>query len=146
MLTIRTFQRDDAKQIAQLMKKNFLESSIRMYVKNGLEETMDSFTAELVLSLTSKNEIYVALDGEKVIGFGCISVLKKANVEEVVLKVLTAPNLKRFGMRMEIIEALEKLDKVVNAQKISILSVGATCNSFIREKEKTDEKEKTSVA
>lgn len=119
-LFIRRFRNEDAKNVAELIKRNFLEVNIKDYPKEEMEELAKVYNEEKVLFVSSYAHMYVVcVDGE-VVGVGAISSFWGSEEESILLTIFVKPELHGQGIGRRIIETLEKDEYFLRARRVEI--------------------------
>lgn len=119
-MKIRRFREEDAKQISNLICRNFKEVNIKDYPPAEIERLVSIFTPEYIKERAGKGHMYVACEGEKIVGTATISDYYGSKSESVILSVFVLPELHGKGIGRELIETLENDELGVRAERIEI--------------------------
>ena len=94
---------EQAQEISDLIGRVLLEVNIKNYPREALERFAEYYSAETVLELALRGQMFVALDGDSVAGYiGSQSVLDEADM----MNVAVHPDYRRQGIGEKLVLAL----------------------------------------
>ena len=121
-MQIRRFQDTDAEQISLLVRRNLTEVNIRDYPIDEMRELADEYRADKIRNIASNAHMYVACEGDDVIGTGSISSFWGSETESVLLTIFVLPELHATGVGRSIVAALERDEYFLRASQVEVPS------------------------
>ena len=91
-MRIRPFTNDDAEETAKMIAKTLRISNSKDYPEQYIEFNIASHSADELIKAANERHMYVACDGERIIGTGGIAVSPKA----FSLRYLSCPNIREM--------------------------------------------------
>ncbi len=132
-MKIRRFREEDAKQISNLICRNFKEVNIKDYPLAEIERLVNLFTPKYIKERASKGHMYVACEGKKIVGTATISDYYGSKSESIILSVFVLPELHRSkGIGRKLIKTLENDELGVRAERIEIPASITACEFYRR--------------
>ena len=128
---IRQFSDADAEEVSNLGCRNFREVNIRDYPADEMARLVESYSAEKIRTLASSAHMYVACDGDIVIGTGSITGYWGSETESVLLTIFVLPEYQRKGIGSRIVQALESDGYFLRASRIEIPASITACEFYI---------------
>lgn len=127
----RRFKKEDAKEVRNLIVRNFLEINSRDYGLSAMETLAKVYDEEKVLNVASYAHMYVFEFEEKIVGTGSISSFWGSEIESILLCVFVLPEFHGKGIGRKIINTLEQDEFYVRANRIEI-PASITATEFYR--------------
>lgn len=126
-MQIRRFQDTDAEQTSKLVCRNFLEVNIKDYSSSEMDQLAKEYNADKVRRIASYAHMYVACEGDNIVGTGSISSFWGSEKESILLMIFVLPELHGKGIGREIIETLECDEYFLRANRVEIPSSITAC-------------------
>ena len=127
----RRFKKEDAKEVRNLIVRNFLEINSKDYGLSAMETLAKVYDEEKVLNVASYAHMYVFEFEEKIVGTGSISSFWGSETESILLCVFVLPEFHGKGIGRKIINTLEADEFYVRASRIEI-PASITATEFYR--------------
>ena len=127
----RRFKKEDAKEVRNLIVRNFLEVNSKDYGLSAMETLAKVYDEEKVLNVASYAHMYVFEFEEKIVGTGSISSFWGSETESILLCVFVLPEFHGKGIGRKIINTLEQDEFYVRANRIEI-PASVTATEFYR--------------
>ena len=127
----RRFKKEDAKEVRNLIVRNFLEINSKDYDLSTMEKLTKVYDEEKVLNVASYAHMYVFEFEEKIVGTGSISSFWGSEIESILLCVFVLPEFHGKGIGRKIINTLEQDEFYVRANRIEI-PASITATEFYR--------------
>ena len=127
----RRFKKEDAKEVRNLIVRNFLEINSRDYGLSAMETLAKVYDEEKVLNVASYAHMYVFEFEEKIVGTGSISSFWGSETESILLCIFVLPVFHGNGIGSKIISTLEQDEFYVRANRIEI-PASITATEFYR--------------
>ena len=127
----RRFKKEDAKEVRNLIVRNFLEINSKDYGLSAMETLEKVYDEEKVLNVASYAHMYVFEFEEKIVGTGSISSFWGNETESILLCVFVLPEFHGKGIGRKIINTLEQDEFYVRANRIEI-PASVTATEFYR--------------
>ena len=118
----RRFKKEDAKEVRNLIVRNFLEINSRDYGLSAMET---------LAKVASYAHMYVFEFEEKIVGTGSISSFWGSETESILLCIFVLPEFHGKGIGSKIISTLEQDEFYVRANRIEI-PASITATEFYR--------------
>ena len=119
-MLIRRFQESDAEAVSQLIRTTIEISNKKDYPEELMDELIGTETPEHVLGRAGWTHMYVALDGEKVVGCGAIGPYWGREDESSLFTIFVLPEYQGKGVGRQIMETLEQDEFFLRAKRIEI--------------------------
>jgi len=103
-MRIRKFKKEDAVKVSNIIRKCLKEVNIRDYPKKAIVSLCDFFTPSLIISNSKNRTIFVAVEGEKIIGTARLK-------ENTVFTVFVDPKVHKKGVGTKLMDKVEELAK-----------------------------------
>ena len=130
-IEVRRFKKEDAKEVRNLIVRNFLEVNSKDYGISAMEKLAKAYNAEKVLNVASYAHMYVFEFDGKIIGTGSISSFWGSETESILLSIFVLPEFHGKGVGRKIINTLETDEFYVRASRIEI-PASITATEFYR--------------
>ena len=130
-IEVRRFKKEDAKEVRNLIVRNFLEVNSKDYGISAMEKLAKVYNVEKVLSVASYAHMYVFEFDGKIIGTGSISSFWESETESILLSIFVLPEFHGKGVGRKIINTLETDEFYVRASRIEI-PASITATEFYR--------------
>lgn len=127
----RRFKKEDAKEVRNLIVRNFLEINSRDYGLSAMETLAKVYDEEKVLNVASYAHMYVFEFEEKIVGTGSISSFWGSETESILFCIFVLPEFHGKGIGSKIISTLEQDEFYVRANRIEI-PASITATEFYR--------------
>ena len=129
-IVIRRLKECDAKVVAEIVCRNFLEVNIKDYPKDEMERLAKTYDKNKILEMNNWAHSYVACSDNKVVGCGSIASFWGKENESILLTIFVVPELQGKGIGTQIINALEKDEYFLRAKRIEIPSSITACDFY----------------
>ncbi len=129
-LRIRRFENKDAKDVSNIICRNFLEVNIKDYSEEKMKKLSEEFTEDKILARSEISHMYVATVRNEVVGCGAISSYFGKEDESILLNIFVKPEFQGKGVGKKIVEALEKDEFFLRARRIEIPSSITACEFY----------------
>ena len=116
----RRFKKEDAKEVRNLIIRNFLEINSKDYGLSAMETLAKVYDEEKVLNVAGYAHMYVFEFEEKIVGTGSISSFWGSETESILLSIFVLPEFHGKGVGRKIINTLETDEFYVRASRIEI--------------------------
>lgn len=127
MMIIRKFKDKDAEQISALIGRNFVEINSKDYPLEEMIKKSKEFSPDKVRNRAANGHMYVACEGDTIIGTGTISDFWGNPTESILLTIFVLPEYHGRGIGRKIIDTLEKDEYFTRANRIEVCaSITAT--------------------
>ena len=120
MVNVRRFENRDAKEVSNLICRNFREVNVKDYGEKAMNYLAASYDENRVLQIAGSAHMYVFEFKDKIVGVGSISSFWGSETESILLTVFVLPELHKKGIGRKIIETLEKDNLFLRAERIEI--------------------------
>ena len=130
-IKVRQFKEEDAKEVRNLIVRNFLEVNSKDYGISAMEKLAKAYDVEKVLNVASYAHMYVFEFDEKIVGTGSISSFWGSETESILLCIFVLPEFHGKGIGRKIINTLEADEFYVRASRIEI-PASITATEFYR--------------
>lgn len=135
-MLIRRFEHADARNVAELINRNFFEVNIKDYTKEELNAR--AFDEEKVRTVAGYAHMYVwCADSEivgcadsEIVGCGAISSYWGSLEESILLTIFVKPELHKKGIGKSIIKTLEQDELFLRAKRIEIPASKTACEFY----------------
>lgn len=122
MYTVRPFRKEDAAQVAFLVRKTLVTSNVPDYSLESMEDFASIHTPEYIESRSQWMHFYVVCNDESVVGCGAIGPHNGSTTESEFFTIFVLPEYQGLGLGKMIIEALEQDDFFLRAKRVIIAS------------------------
>lgn len=119
-MEIRRFRETDADAVAAVVAETVRVSSSRDYPPEYISELVKTHSAEALRKRAQEGHMYVACDGDTIVGTGTIAPYWGSETESILLTIFVLPEYQGKGIGRAIIEALEQDEFAKRAQRIEI--------------------------
>ncbi len=119
-INIRPFQEEDASAVAELIKHTLLISNSRDYPMEEIQAQIESHNEAVMLERSHWSHMYVACEGEKVIGCGAVAPFWGSLDESILLSIFILPEYQGRGIGRRIVQTLEKDEFFLRARRVEI--------------------------
>ena len=130
-VTVRPYQEQDAEDIVNLIRRNFLEVNVKDYGEKAMKALAKHHDVEWFRGVASYANVYVFCMEEEVIGVGSISAFWGSLTESILLTIFVQPELHGKGIGRFIIQTLEQDELFLRAERIEI-PASITATEFYR--------------
>lgn len=129
-IVIRRLEEDDAKAVAKIICKNFLEVNIKDYQQVEMEYMAKIYGEEKVLEINKKAHSYVACLDNSIVGCGSIASFWGRKDESILLTIFVLPELHGKGIGTQIVNVLENDEYFLRAKRIEVPSSITACDFY----------------
>ena len=119
---IRLFVESDAVAVQNIIHRGLREINGKDYPSELIEEYCAYFTLEKIKRQADSAHMYVAVSGDKIVGTGSIAPYWNSEKESILLTIYVLPEMIGQGIGTAIINALEKDEYFLRANRIEIPS------------------------
>lgn len=119
-ITIRPFREADAAAVAGVIEKTLLVSNSKDYPPEEIRAQIESHSAEVMLERSVWSHMYVACDGEKIVGCGAVAPFWGSLEESILLSIFILPEYQGKGIGRRIVQTLEKDEFFLRARRVEI--------------------------
>ena len=119
---IRLFVESDAAAVQNIIHRGLREINSKDYPAELIEEYCAYFTLEKIKIQADSAHMYVAVSGDKIVGTGSIAPYWNSEKESILLTIYVLPEMIGQGIGTAIINALEKDEYFLRANRIEIPS------------------------
>ena len=118
---------DQVNEVSTLIQRNLLEINSRDYPPDVIAYLVDCFTPEKILENTKTQEIYVAIEEDKVVGTGGLANFGSYESPSYYgVTIFVAPEHHRQGIGKQLMKAVEAKAIELGAEKITVrAAIGA---------------------
>lgn len=109
-----------AQAVARLVQRNLLEVNSRDYPAQHMAEMAAEYDAAKIQSVADRGHMYVAVEGEVILGVGAICPKAERPEECELLTIFVLPDQQGRGVGRRIMEALERDDFFRAARRVTI--------------------------
>ena len=127
---IRRFQNTDAEAVSRVITQTMRTSNSRDYSAEYIAEAVQVFTPEGVVRRAGWTHLYVALDGETIIGCGAIGAYWGKEDESSLFTIFVLPEYQGQGIGRKIIETLDQDEYFLRARRIEIPASITACEFY----------------
>lgn len=119
-VTSHRFKDYDAKEVSNLIIRNFLEVNSKDYGLSAMQELAKQYTVEKVLQTASYAHMYVFRWKNQIVGVGSISSFWGSETESILLTIFALPEFHGMGIGRVIMNTLEKDELFMRASRVEI--------------------------
>jgi N-acetylglutamate synthase-like GNAT family acetyltransferase len=119
-MSIRLFKKEDARKVSNLIRKCLIEVVSKSYPKKAIDSLYHFFTPALIIKNSKDRTIFVAVQGNKVIGTASLKA-------DTVFTVFVNPNVHGKGIGSKLMDRVEALAK---KKGYTILKVPSATSSY----------------
>ncbi len=130
---VKPYQEQDAKEIVQLIIRNFREVNVKDYGEKVIEQIVATHDVKWFQGIAEYANIYVFWNEGKIVGVGAISSFWGSLTESILLTVFVLPELHGQKIGSYIIDILESDELFLRAKRIEI-PASITAVEFYRKK------------
>lgn len=128
-MEIRRFQSPDAEAVSQVVGRTLREVNIRHYPADGIEELARDYSPEKIRAIAAQGHMYVAWDGDRIVGTGAIAGFEGSGTESILLTIFVLPEYHGQGVGRAIVESLEQDDLFLRSNRV-VVSASITAHEF----------------
>lgn len=129
----KPYHDEDAKEIVNLIIRNFREINVKDYGEKAVEELVVTHDVKWFKSLAEYANVYVFWNEGKVVGVGSIASFWGSPTESILLTIFVLPEFHGQGIGSYIIDTLESDALFLRAERIEI-PASITAVEFYRKK------------
>lgn len=119
-IQIRPFREADAAAVAGVIEKTLLVSNSRDYPPEEIRAQIESHSEAVMLERSRWSHMYVACDGEKIVGCGAVAPFWGSLEESILLSIFILPEYQGKGIGRRIVQTLEKDEFFLRARRVEI--------------------------
>ena len=119
-MTIRRFENADAEAVSAVVCETVRISNAKDYPQEYVDVLVKEHSPERIAERAAQGHMYVACDGETIIGTGTIAPFWGSETESILLTVFVLPAYQGKGVGRAIIAALEQDEYAKRATRIEI--------------------------
>lgn len=121
-ITTRRFKKEDAKQVSELIIRNYIEINSKDYGLAFMQKASEMMIPDALVKRASFSHMYVFFEEDKLVGTGSIAEFFDKKDEAIILTVFVLPEYHNRGIGKMIMKTLEKDEFFVKAKRIEIPS------------------------
>ena len=130
-MEIRIFRPEDADELAEMIAKTLLTSNGKDYSKAYLEGIIASYSAEHLRKEALTGHVYVACEGERIVGCGAIAPLMGSACESILRTFFVLPKAQGQGIGRRLLHSVEQDEYFLRARRVE-LHASITAVEFYR--------------
>lgn len=119
-MIIRRFRKEDSAELSEVITETLRTTNIKDYSPDFIEKEIAFFAPEKLLERTSRMNLYVVCEDEKIIGCGGIGAYWGKEDESSLFTIFVSPEYQGKGIGRKIIETLEQDEYFLRAKRIEI--------------------------
>jgi len=119
-MDIRRFEEADAREVSALIARTLRTTNIRDYSPEYIEATVNAMRPQDILRRAGWTHVYVARDGERIVGCGAIGPYWDREDESSLFTLFVLPEYQGRGIGRRIVETLERDAYALRARRIEI--------------------------
>lgn len=131
-MIIRRFRVEDSIELASVIAKTLCITNIKDYSKEYIENDISFLTSEKLIERSKWTNMYVACDGDMIIGCGAIGPYWGKEDESSLFTIFVLPEYQGKGIGRKIIETLEQDEYFLRAKRIEIPASITAVNFYIK--------------
>ena len=125
--TVRLFEKEDAREVSELIIRTLREVNIRDYTPEYIEGIVAEMQPEKIIGRASWTHFYVVLDGSRIVGCGAIGPYWGRKDESSFFTIFVLPEYQGKGVGRQIIETLEADEYFMQAKRVEIPASITAC-------------------
>ena len=129
----KPYQDENAKEIVNLIIRNFKEINVKDYGEKAIEELVATHDVNWFKNVAEYANVYVFWKEDQIVGVGSISSFWGSPTESILLTIFVLPEFHRQGIGSYIIDTLESDSLFLRAERIEI-PASITAVEFYRKK------------
>lgn len=129
-MRIRRIQPGDADAVVNIIARNLREVNNKDYPADYIEAIVRANDRDVILDRMKHAHMYVACQGETVLGCGAIQSYYGSKAESVLLTIFVLPEIHGKGVGRMIMQALEGDDYCLRASRIEIPASITACGFY----------------
>jgi len=129
-MEIRLFRQEDARETAKVIAQTLKASNRKDYSQKYIEDNIASHSADVLIERAKEGHMYVACDGEIVVGTGTISDLWGSLSESTLLTIFVLPEYHGKGIGRMLIDVLEQDEFFLRAKRIEVCASITACGFY----------------
>lgn len=127
---VRRFQKEDAEEVAALIRKTLQISNTKDYSSESIDVLVKQHTSEHVIERAGWTHFYVVCDGNIIIGCGAIGSYWGKEDESSLFTIFVLPEYQGKGVGRKIIETLEQDEFFLRAKRVEIPASITACEFY----------------
>lgn len=128
----RRITRRDADAVTALVARNLREVNCKDYPADYVEAIVRAHDRDVILDRMKNTHMYVACEGDRVLGCGAIQSYYGSKTQSVLLTVFVLPEMHGRGIGRMIMRALESDEYALRASRIEIPASITACDFYRR--------------
>lgn len=116
----KPYQNEDAKEIVNLIIRNFKEINVKDYGEKAIEALVATYDVKWFKNVSEYANVYVFWKEDQIVGVGSISSFWGSLTESILLTIFVLPEFHRQGIGSYIIDTLESDSLFLRAERIEI--------------------------
>lgn len=129
---IRPFREEDAAAVAGVIEKTLLVSNSKDYPPEEIQAQIESHSQAVMLERSAWSHMYVACDGEKVVGCGAVAPFWGSTEESILLSIFILPEYQGRGIGRRIVQTLEADEYFLRARRVEIPASITGVNFYLK--------------
>ena len=131
-IQIRPVREEDAAAVAAVIERTLLISNIRDYPMEEIQAQIESHSEQVMLDRSRWSHMYVACDGEKIVGCGAVAPYWGNVDESILLSIFILPEYQGKGIGKSIVQTLEKDEFFLRARRVEIPASITGVNFYLK--------------
>ena len=129
-ITLRRFAAADAAAVASLIVRTLRISNAKDYPPEEIEALARRHTPEYMLERASWTHLYVACDGDTIVGCGAIGPYWGREDESCLFSIFVDPDRQGRGVGRRVVEALEADEFFLRARRVEVPASVTACDFY----------------
>ncbi len=126
-MIIRKFIKSDAEAISKLIERDCLEVNIKDYSYDEMVAKVKNFTPDAILKSAIEGNMYVACDGDAILGTATITYYTGKSDEGFLHTVYVLPESHGQGVGRKLIDAIKADEIFLNSKRVEVLASITAC-------------------
>ena len=129
-MKIRKFIKGDEKAISKLIERDCFEVNIKDYTFDEMVEKAKKFTPSAIIKSAGAGNMYVACDGDTILGTATITYYNGKKDEGFLHTVYVLPECHGMGVGRRLIDAVKADEIFVNSKRVEVLASITACTFY----------------
>ena len=125
--TVRLFEKEDAREVSELIIRTLRAVNIRDYTHEYIEELVPQMQPEKIIGRAAWTHFYVVMDGSCIVGCGAIGPYWGKEDESSFFTIFVLPEYQGKGVGRTIMETLETDEYFLRAKRVEIPASITAC-------------------
>lgn len=129
-ICVRRFREEDAKEVSDMICRNFREVNSRDYDAEEIERLCSIHHTEWAKEEAKCGHMYVITEKDKIIACGTISAFAGKKEESILTSIFVLPEFHGKGIGRKVIEVLEQDEYFLRAERIRLAASITACDFY----------------